>query len=194
MKSCVRGILCALLFLLTVNVFGQTDKLALQIRNDPDWHIINNNNADFFRRMLQQPNTLSEIWSQGQDHFLLQLGYSREEYYQRRMETREAAARLLNRYPLLNTSGNCSPCSQSELQLTSKIDAVVSSMRVAHKMDATDQMRVLEPDESLEPKCGWRFYACVLVCAGTIEAFPVYLACCALCMCEYCKNPPEWCN
>jgi hypothetical protein len=193
MKSCIRVILCALLFLLTVNVFGQTDKLALQISNDPDWHIISNNNADFLKRMLQQPNTLSEIWSRGQDNFLLQLGYSREEYYERRMETREAAARLLNRYPLLNAPGSCNSCTQSELQLTGKIDAVVSSMRVARQIDATDLMREIESDED-GPKCGWRFYACVIVCAGTIEIFPVYLACCALCMCEYCKNPPAWCE
>ena len=37
-------------------------------------------------------------------------------------------------------------------------------------------------------KCGWRFYACCAVCAGTIEFFPVYLACCALCYDEYCTG------
>lgn len=37
-------------------------------------------------------------------------------------------------------------------------------------------------------KCGWRFYACCAVCAGTIEAFPVYLACCALCYDQYCTD------
>ena len=194
MKSYCRIILCALLFLLTINGFGQTDRLALQIRNDPDWHIIYNNNADFMNRLLRQPYTLSEIWSFGQDNFLLQLNYTREEYYRRRMETREAAARLLNKYPLLNAPGSCNPCSQTDLQLTSKVDAQVTSLRVARTMDATDQLREIESDEEGGPKCGWKFYACVIVCAGTIEAFPVYLACCALCMCEYCKNPPAWCN
>ena len=194
MKSCCRIILCALLSLLTINVFGQTDKLALQISNDPDWHIIYNNNADFMNRVLSQPYTLSEIWSFGQDNFLLQLNYTREEYYQKRMETREAAARLLNKYPLLNAPGSCNPCSQTDLQLTSKVDAQITSLRVARKMDATDPLKEIESDEDSSPKCGWKFYACCIVCAGTIEAFPVYLACCALCMCEYCKNPPAWCN
>ena len=193
MKSCLRMILCALSFLLTMHVFGQPDKLASQIRNDPDWNIIYNNNADFLNRLLAQPYTLSEIWSQGQDNFLRQLNYSRDEYYQLRMETREAAARLLNKFPSLNTPGRCNPCGQTDLQLTGKVDAFLTTVRVARKMDATEYLREVESDEGSDPRCTWRFYACAIVCAGTIEAFPVYLACCALCLCEYCRNPPLWC-
>lgn len=34
--------------------------------------------------------------------------------------------------------------------------------------------------------CGWRFYACVTLCAGTIEVFPLYLLCCGFCYDSYC--------
>lgn len=42
------------------------------------------------------------------------------------------------------------------------------------------------------PECGASFYLCCAVCAATIEIFPVYLACCGVCLKEYCKNPPSW--
>ena len=194
MKFFLKRIQCILLLLLTVNVFGQTDRLAVQIRNDPDWQIIYNNNADFLSRLMKQSYTLSELWGMGQENFLLLLNYSREEYYQRRMETRDAAARLLNKYPALNMPGNCNPCQQTDLQLTGKVDAFVGNLKVARTADATAYLREIVSDDGSGPQCGWRFYACVIVCAGTIEAFPVYLACCALCLCEFCKNPPAWCQ
>jgi hypothetical protein len=40
-----------------------------------------------------------------------------------------------------------------------------------------------------EACCPWQFYACCTVCAGTIAAFPAYLACCALCFSQFCCNP-----
>jgi len=43
------------------------------------------------------------------------------------------------------------------------------------------------------PDCRPSCYLCFAVCAATIEAFPLYLACCYLCMCSFCNNPPPGC-
>ena len=194
MKSFLYAILCALMLCLTMNVFSQSDRLAIQIRADPDWQIIYNSSTDFLNRLMRQPYTLSELWGTGQDNFLQLLNYRREEYYQKREETRQAAARLLNKYPLLNTPENCYSCKQTDLHLTAKVDAILNKLRIARTADASDYLRAIDSDEASGPKCSWRFYACVIVCAGTIEVFPVYLACCMICLCEYCKNPPAWCE
>lgn len=194
MRSLLRKIPYVLLLFIGLNVFGQTDKLSIQIRADPDWQIIYNNNTEFLNRLLRLPYTLSEIWARGQEYFLQQLNYSRDEYFQRREETRQAAARLLNRFPLLNTPGNCNTCMQSDLQLTSKVDLFINDMRRKNIPDAGVALRQIDSEGGSGPGCGWRFYACVIVCAGTIEIFPVYLACCSICLCEYCRNAPAWCN
>ncbi|HYF33552.1 MAG TPA: hypothetical protein VD993_20650 [Chitinophagaceae bacterium] len=209
MKSIARKIQCALLILVATNVWGQTEKQAVFIHNDPDWQIILRNNSDFLNRLARQPYSLSDIWSLGQENFLRQLNYSRSEYYQKQVETRQAAARLLSKYPDVNTMGSCNGCGLSEAQLTGKVDAFVRQLRQSRLPDAETYLREMvsgtggfresaareiDADESSGPQCGWKFYACAIVCAGTIEAFPVYLACCAICLCEYCKNPPSWCD
>lgn len=201
MKSMFIKIQYALLLLLTVNVFGQREKQmtqtpqVTQITNDPDWQIILSNNTDFFNRLARQPNSLSEIWAAGPDNFLSQLNYTREEYYQKRMETRDAAVRLMNKFPDLNSFGACTGCRLSEKELTGKVDQFLMGLRSQRGIDAGSYLREIDSDEGgFGPKCGWKFYACATICAATIEFFPAYLACCAICLCEYCRNPPAWCN
>lgn len=194
MRSILKKIQCALLLLVALNVFGQRDKQVEQIRNDPDWQIIYNNNIDFLNRVLGQSYSLSELWAMGQDNFLQQLNYSLDDYYQKRTETRAAAARLLNKFPELNTPGMCNTCRLDERQLTGKVDAFLSHLRLRRSPDVATYLRETESLDLQNPQCGWKFYACAIVCAGTIEIFPVYLACCALCLCENCRNPPSWCN
>lgn len=49
-----------------------------------------------------------------------------------------------------------------------------------------------DPDDG--PKCPASFYLCCATCAATIGAFPVYIMCCTVCLCGFCKNPPSSCN
>jgi hypothetical protein len=197
MKPVSKKILFILCMFCNLAVSGQSEKGVLHIKYDPDWQVINHNNADFFNRMLKQPYSLSALWSTGQSNFLDQLNYSFEDYTRRRTETKEAAMRLLKKYPDLNAAG-CAPCRIGENVMMSRLDSFIEQLRSENKPDAGAFFRAIDSDEGagLEagPKCGWQFVACVVICAATIEVFPAYLACCAICLCQYCKNPPKWCD
>lgn len=54
------------------------------------------------------------------------------------------------------------------------------------KLLATSSLVEPTDDGGCDPCCPWKFYACVTLCAATIEAFPTYLLCCAFCYDTYC--------
>jgi hypothetical protein len=193
MKPVSKKILFILCICSSLAVSGQYEKGSFYIRNDPDWQVICGNNVDFFNRVLKQPYSLSALWSAGQPNFLGQLSYSFEDYTRKHAETKEAAMRLLKKYPDLNAVG-CAPCKSSEYVVMSQLDSFIEHLRATNTLDAGMFFRAIEDEGETGPKCGWQFVACVIICAATIEAFPAYLACCAICLCTYCKNPPKWCN
>jgi hypothetical protein len=200
MKSMFQKILFVLCACISLTAFAQQERSATLVNNDPDWQVILNNNIDFLNRLLGQEQTLSDIWSGGKDNFLSMLSYSAYEYNQKVVETKAAAQRLLQKYPELNTVG-CDVCRTSETQLINRTDNFIDYLKYTRTYDAGSFFREidLEADEEGDagygnPKCGWRFYACIAICAASIEFFPAYLACCVICLCDYCKNPPKWCR
>ena len=199
MKSLFQKILFVLCACVSLTASAQREKSAAQINNDPDWQVILNNNTDFLNRLLGQEQTLSGIWSEGKDNFLSMLSYSAYEYNQKFVETRAAAERLLKKYPELNTVG-CDVCRKSELELITRTDNFINYLKSMRIYDAGSFFREIDQEGTEEgdggygnPKCGWKFYACVTLCAAAIEFFPAYLACCVFCLCDHCKNPPKWC-
>lgn len=193
MKSLFKKMLIACCVCIGLTAMGQGEKSGDHIKNDPDWQLIINNNIDFLNRALRQGNSISDLWSQGPGYFLEQLNYTREEYERRHAETRDAANRLLRKYSLMAT-GECETCHQGEAAMIDQADRLIDQMRSGRTPGPASLFRAIDADEDGGPKCGYRFYMCVLMCASTIEFFPVYLLCCAGCMCQYCKNPPTWCN
>ncbi|HEY0677413.1 MAG TPA: hypothetical protein VGD17_03965 [Chitinophagaceae bacterium] len=193
MKSIIKKIQLILYLLIGITAFGQRDQKAVQIRNDPDWKIILNNNVDFLNRLLKQEKTLAEIWSDGRGNIPEQLGYAEGEYLQKHAEVRAAASRLLIKYPELN-SVSCQNCKLTGAEMIGRTDNFINYLKRGNNFDSGEFFQVIEDDEEGSPQCSWKFYACITICAATIEFFPAYLACCGLCLCEYCKNPPSWCN
>lgn len=193
MKPVSNKILLVLCICSNFVAFGQNERVARQIQYDPDWQVIYNNNVDFFNRALRQEYSLTTLWSTGQANYLAHLNYGFEDYLRRREESKEAAMRLLKKYPDLNGVG-CTSCRSGEYQALGQLDNFIEHLRATNTLDAGMFFRAIDEDVDSGPKCTLQFYACVLVCLVTIEAFPAYLACCGLCLCQYCKNPPKWCG
>lgn len=194
MKSLLKKVLIACCACISLNAIGQHEKSVEHIKNDPDWQIIVNNNIDFLNRALRQGNSISDLWEQGASYFLEQLNYTREDYERRHAETRDAAQRLLRKYTL-NTSPECETCTEGEQVMLARVDRLIDNVRLGRSPVPETLFRAIDNVEGDEtgPKCGLKFYLCVLGCATTIEFFPAYLLCCASCMCNFCKNPPVWC-
>lgn len=194
MKCIFKRMLIVCCACISLTAIGQREKSADQIKKDPDWQIIVNNNIDFLNRALRQGNSLSDLWEQGASYFLEQLNYTREEYERRHAETRDAANRLLRKYTL--ATPECETCNEGEQVMLARADRMIDQMRSGRVAAPETLLREVDTVEGSAdgPNCGLKFYLCVLGCASTIEFFPAYLLCCASCMCNFCKNPPTWCT
>ena len=192
MKSFFKKMLIACCVCIGTTAMAQRELSADQIKNDPDWQIIIDNNADFLNRVLVQGSTIAALWSQGPAYFLESLNYTREEYERRHAEVKEAANRLLRRFAPFRAV-ECETCGIGEAGMIEQADKLVTQMRVGRIPEPASLFREIDSIDGDGPKCGFRFYMCVLTCASTIEFFPLYLLCCGGCLCQFCKNPPSWC-
>lgn len=196
MRSLFRFVLCALFIASCPDVFSQNDRKIDDIKNDPDWKIILENNIDFINRLTGNSQNFFSIWSEDRSKAGEKLGYSHSELDQRYNETKDAARRLLAKYPALRDA-KCDNCELTEAEMIRRTDQLVGRLKAERVNDVGMYFQAIEDDEEIGdtgPKCGWKFYACVAICAATIEFFPGYLACCAFCLCQYCTNPPAWCQ
>src|SRR5215213_5309336 len=172
MKSLFKKVLIACCACISLNAIGQREKSADQIKNDPDWQIIVDNNIDFLNRVLRQGNSISDLWEQGASYFLEQLNYTREEYERKHAETRDAAYRLLRKYTL-NTSPACEVCAEGEQVMLARVDRLIDNVRIGRAPAPESLLRAIDSVEGDSgPNCGLKFYLCVLGCATTIEFFP----------------------
>ena len=160
-------------------------------RNDPDWQIMARIQYQFINSLVSNRKVNLEFFDfNNENNLLTAIGMSREEYLAQVKLNREAAARFIKKY---NISGTCSSCTLSPAAQVNTLRNVLASFRtnnVQYSNFAANSLSV-NPGTNVAMAsscCGFWFYACCSVCALTIEVFPVYLACCALCYHSECCN------
>lgn len=165
---------------------------------DDDWETIVELNQEFFLKIVSKKINPKDILNFSEDEFLTILGYTREDYYKKVTKIKTSASRLIIHYNLPNYVNDCESCRLDENSKWERLNRLVSSFRQEpgnlalffNTIKSSAKPGNMEGLSTQEPGCSWKFYACCAMCAATIEAFPLYLACCAFCMDSYCENAP----
>ncbi len=174
------------------NIFVKyTDSLD-KYRNDPDWQIMARIQYQFINSLVSNRKINLDLFDfNNENNLLTAIGMSRAEYLAQVKLNREAAVRFMKKYSI---TGSCSTCTLSPADQVNTLRNVLTTFRmnnVQYSNFAANSLSVI-PSTNLASGgtcCGFWFYACCAVCALSIEAFPLYIACCALCYhSECCGN------
>lgn len=158
------------------------------IESDPDWILIASTNEWMMEKIINAGVDPMTVNFSNKQAFLSIVNLTEEEYTAKHNEVRAAALRLIDRYQWTSTA-NCTTCNLTEEELISLVKKNVDYYRnnptVVYKITSRS---VGSGGGSSQPCYNASFYMCVVLCAATIEAFPVYLFCCYMCGCWHCCN------
>jgi len=180
--------------LLTVTTaFAQTLNVA-KFKAENDWKTIVETSKAFTEKLVASNIDVRNIKDFRNADFLNTIGITMAEFESDLKKVSDAGKRLNEKYQMKDYDLKCKSCEIDQPSKLSMMNNSIESFR-KDKLKADVYFANLiesDPSETLfaAPKCTWQFYLCITVCAATIEFFPIYLACCALCMSSYCKNPP----
>ena len=154
------------------------------IKNDPDWQTIAAIEGNFVDRLVSAKIDLANFDLNNEKLVLSTVGMTKDEYLKNVDQVRAAANSLVKRYGI--SSADCSSCS---LDINTKNDMVRSEIAqfkvnpAIYSRFRTESLGLADGTNKATSCCccGWGFYGCVTLCALSIEIFPVYLACCAVC-------------
>jgi hypothetical protein len=174
------------------------EKKASGIKSDKDWNFIMGKSKEFTERLIKSNIDFKNVELLKSKDLYLKLGYTELEFKTLVSEVTDAASRLIKNYNLEKYT-NCKPCVsdiENKLPIYQKYGTYFrntpSAIDKFYSGLATSPNNVVLAEEE-GPGCGLAFYACVAVCAAAIPTFPIYLLCCAGCLCEFCSNPPSVC-
>ncbi len=160
-------------------------------RSDPDWQLMANIQYRFISAFVWNKRINIAAFDFTNENGLLNIiGMTKEEYLLQVKLNKEAAQRLIAKFSL---TGNCNTCT---LPVTSQLDALRTALNTFRSndniyRDFVNNSLAINTGQNLASGgncccCGLGFYACCAVCSFAIEAFPLYLACCALCYNSQC--------
>ncbi|MBX2920268.1 MAG: hypothetical protein KF825_00180 [Ferruginibacter sp.] len=187
-------------FNVIINNAKKTISNKNDIRSDKDWIFIIENSRIFTEKLIANGVDMKNTELLKSSDLYLKLGYSKENFDALNKQIKTAAKRLIEKYNLQQYS-SCKDCATHFEEKVKKLENATTyfkenagSLNNFYSSLVTNST-FSEPEEN-GPGCGLAFYACAAVCAASIEIFPVYIACCGVCMCEYCSTPPAWlgCN
>lgn len=173
----------------------ESQKISI-ISNDKDWKLIASKNLETINKLVNSNIDVDKFDFSNEDVFLKVLGKTRNQYIDESREIKEAANRLLRKYNIGSQPDmECISCKTSSEEALLKIKRTVKLLK-ENKESYSRFENLMETqnsyDENLDDTgvggacCPWRFYACVTLCAATIEFFPAYLLCCGFCYDTYC--------
>lgn len=151
---------------------------------EPNFKNLYVNTFEIFDKLVYSEVDLKDLTN---ENFSEKLGISNETLNESINNVRSEGNKILQSGKIESTS--CQGCKSISNE---KVIEVITHYR-EHK-DEYEKFKAAWNNGDIEIgitdgfKCGWRFYACCAVCAATIEAFPIYLCCCALCYDEYCTG------
>ncbi len=188
----IKFLLSLCLTLLSImSVYAQmsdTEKIKA-IRSDENWKYIVQTNQLVTKKLISGDLKLEKMAQMSKKELAESLGLSESAFFEMDEKFRVAAKKLQTRFDI-SGKADCVGCKESEQQKLMSLKNTLEKFKDnPKKMDTyfrAIQTNEQETDEIAGLCCGWAFYACSAVCAGTIGAFPIYLACCAICYKEYC--------
>jgi hypothetical protein len=158
------------------------------IKSDPDWIRMATIQYNFLNAFVSSNVNLDNFNFNDTTAFLGVLGMSLSDYNSQVALNQSTARTLVSRYGF---TGSCSACSLSESAGIDSLKTILKYFRANPNAFNLFQTESLGIGKSVSTCCccGFWFYACCAVCAETIVAFPIYLACCALCFHAECCKP-----
>ena len=172
-------------------IFVKSADTLDKYRNDPDWQIMAKIQYQFINSFVANKKIRLDNFDFNNEAALLNvIGMTKEEYLAQVQLNKEAAQRFIAKY---NNSGKCSSCNLTYAEQVNTLKTVLKSFQanpVQYSNFVNGSLSAGGGQNLAQNSCcGFWFYACCAVCALSIEAFPVYLACCALCYhSECCSN------
>ncbi|MFI5451659.1 hypothetical protein ACHMWN_05825 [Pedobacter sp. UC225_61] len=166
------------------------------LSRDEDWKTIVELNTMFMDKVVNSKESFNSVTLNDEEKILSIIGMSREEYLGKVAKAKSAAERILTKYNISkNLNASCASCNlqKNEKDFADFKQSInfFKSNRSTYEQQRqniiTTSLVAAEPGGGGESLCcGPDFYLCATICAATIEAFPVYLACCYLCYRSYC--------
>lgn len=152
------------------------------IKSDPDWQTIARIEGGFIDKFVSAKIDLANFDLNNEKLVLSVIGMTKDEYLKNVDLVRAAANSLAKKYAI--DPANCPSCKMDNDSKNSTFKTVVAQFRANPDIYTRFRGESLGLDagtNKTQSCCGFGFYACCTVCAFSIEVFPVYLACCALC-------------
>lgn len=195
---------------ITAGIQGMSDAQLVQtFSSDPDFKLIIKTNLETLDKMVSSGVDFSTFDFNDRAAFLKITGMSENEYLQKTIEVKNAAARFILKYNIQSLQ-NGRKCISCEADNSAKINSMRSMLTayqndkkqyesfVSHASYNTGLLNLPGTRTTAAvtsgPCCGNWFYICVAICAATIEALPLYLACCSYCFhaecCSLTTSPP----
>jgi hypothetical protein len=180
----------------TINLSAKSESEKISIiSNDNDWKLLAKKNLETINKLVTSNIDINKFDFSDEDAFLKILGKSKIEYLNDAKEVKSAASRLITKYYIAQrpTITECMSCKTSDDEVILKIKRTVTHFRENQQSFNNFEELLVTPSLVAPPDdgggsacCPWRFYACITLCAATIEAFPAYLLCCGFCFDTYC--------
>jgi hypothetical protein len=167
---------------------NEEEKKVIAFSKEADWKLIYNTHIEFMDKLVNAGVDLASMDFKDENSILKAVKMSRREYLAKVEQVKAASNRLVEKY---NIEGDCSSCRQGEENVRNKFQDIAVAFQKDPESYNNYKNALIVNTEAAGWCCGWRFYACCVVCAGTIAAFPAYLACCALCFDSYCCKPSK---
>ena len=155
--------------------------------NDPDWQTMIKIQYQVINSILtSKAANVDNFDFTNEEEFLNVIGMSKEQYLEKVKINKEAAQRFVTKFKI---NGSCKTCSLNYVDQINAFKNVLQSFRVS-SLKYSNFTKSLQSGDSGRIQgplcCGFWFYACCATCALSIEIFPLYLACCALCYSSEC--------
>lgn len=176
----------------SIDLTPKTDNAkVLLLSSDADWKLIASKNIETISKLVNSNIDVNTFNFDYEVEFLKVIGISKGRYLQDVAQIKAAAKRLTLKYNLSSQtfSGECVSCKSNKTEELAKLKRTIHLFRENKLSFAKFQNLLISPslvDPGGNACCPWRFYACVTFCAASIEVFPVYLMCCAICYDTYC--------
>lgn len=172
MKKLLFGLIATVMFGFVGN--AQTD--SQNLLKDPDYQKMIGIQIDIVKSFIEKKVDFEKFDFNNNEEFLKIIDMSKDEYLSNVKLNKELATKLIQKYKLEGKSDLCG------LNLDDQISQAKNSL-ISFQNDPESYLSFqnqLNSNYASKLKCGFWFYAEVALCAATIEAFPVYLLCCAV--------------
>ncbi|MFZ5976686.1 MAG: hypothetical protein EO766_02835 [Hydrotalea sp. AMD] len=194
-------------FVKTVSKPMTDQEKIIAYSSDKDYKFIISNSLEVINKLINSKVDLAKVNFSDLPTVLKILNMSKQEYLEKAIKVKNAAARFILRYNINDQGDNhfCTSCEVSDLQKASTVGKMLSSFQ-KNKVTYTEFTNRLTYDfsknvsnsistnslvatmaVSSNPCSNW-VYACITLCALTAETGPVYFLCCAYCIHAECPG------